>query len=307
VRDLPRRLDGPVPELRTRFGRFALMASCESVLAYIVWRRTEFFFLEALSTTEQIALYSIAFAFVTALMQIPEALKAVLSPAFATLFGARDFERIRRAFGRATRIVLLAALPLTAAGLALGPLAIRIVYGSEYAGTRPVLIIMMVAFPLLPIFAVANAVLIGLDRIRIPVIAAAVAAAIDVTLALVLVPRLDAVGAALANVAAQLAVAIPVLIAAVRLVGGVEWRGGSIARAAVASVFAFVAAALAELVAPNIVGLVAGTIAMAAVFTIAARVLRIVTPEDARWLRDIAGDRWRPVVDRVYKLLAVEG
>src|SRR5439155_25738725 len=91
-----------------------------SVLTFIVWRRSELFFLKRYSTDREIAFYSVAFASVTALTAVSQGLATVISPAIATLFGAGADARIRTAYARGARLLLFFALPLTAVGLALG-------------------------------------------------------------------------------------------------------------------------------------------------------------------------------------------
>ena len=49
------------------------------MLTFVVWRRSELFFLERFSTDTEIALYSIPFGMVMALGMIPLALSGVLS------------------------------------------------------------------------------------------------------------------------------------------------------------------------------------------------------------------------------------
>ena len=90
------------------------------------------FFLARYSTDTEIALYSISFGMVAALGMIPLALSGVLGPALATLYGGGATDRIRSGFGRALRLIVLTSLPLTAAGLSLGPLLLRLAYGDDY-------------------------------------------------------------------------------------------------------------------------------------------------------------------------------
>src|SRR5207237_1159375 len=82
-----------------------------------------------------------------------------------------ESERIRTGFGRALRLMSLATLPLTAAALALGPRAIEVVYGSSYNGAGSALRLLSLGFPLVPLVSVSNALLLGIGRIRAPVVA----------------------------------------------------------------------------------------------------------------------------------------
>ena len=108
----------------------------------VVWRRSEFFFLAYYSSDAQIAYYSIAFAVVNALIRIPSTAASVFAPAAAHLYGAGSHDRIRSGFGRASRLLVLLTLPIVALTLALGPRAITLVWGEDYAPAGDVLLIL---------------------------------------------------------------------------------------------------------------------------------------------------------------------
>ena len=74
----------PAPSLRRRSLRFAAYSSLSGLLYLIVWRRSEFFFLNHYSSDSEIAFYSIAFALVTAVVRLPSAMGQVLAPAVLT-------------------------------------------------------------------------------------------------------------------------------------------------------------------------------------------------------------------------------
>ena len=108
--------------------RFALLTSGGVILSLIVYRRSEFLFLNHYSSDAQIALYSVAFSAVAALLLFPQALVGVALPAMSTLVGESAFERIRSAYGRGLRLLFLISFPITAAAIALGPETLRLIY-----------------------------------------------------------------------------------------------------------------------------------------------------------------------------------
>jgi O-antigen/teichoic acid export membrane protein len=69
------------PELRRRFLVFAGVTTITVLTQFVVWTRSELFVLDRVSTDTQIALYSIAFAIVSGLAQVPEAISRVAMPA----------------------------------------------------------------------------------------------------------------------------------------------------------------------------------------------------------------------------------
>ena len=280
-------------ELRWRAVRWAFVSTFTSVLTFVVWRRSEFLFLNGYSSDEQIAVYSIAFASVVALTKLPEAVGAVISPAFATLSGARQTNRIRSGYGRAIRLILLVSLPLTALATAVGPSAIRLLYGSSYSEAGELLVIMVLALPLLSLVSVSRGVIFGVDRQRNLVMVGAFAAVVNVALDILLIQVYDAIGAALANVGAQSAAAIAYVVVARRSTGPIDWAPGALARNAVAAGAAGAAAWAATAMLPGVAGALAGIALFVTVFCVLAVMLRIMPTRDGPWLESVLAARLR--------------
>src|SRR5262249_19126677 len=139
--------------------RYAAITTVGVVLTLVVWRRSEFFFLNHYSTDDQIGFYSIAFAAAAALVLLPTSIAGVLLPSIATLYGAGELDRIRVAYARGGRLLLVLSLPLFAAGLALGPELLVLVYGSAYEDAGILLVIMLIPVPVLVLGLLARVVL----------------------------------------------------------------------------------------------------------------------------------------------------
>jgi O-antigen/teichoic acid export membrane protein len=289
----------PPGELRRLVLRYALLDSIGVVLTLVVWRRSELFFLERWASDSEIAHYSIPFAMVTALTLLPAALAGALAPAVATLLGAGSLERIRSGYGRAMRLIGLVSLPLTAAGLALGPTLLLLVYGQEYAEGQDVLRIMLIGFPLVATMHASLALLTGLGRILVPTVACGVAAAINIGLDVALIPGGGATGAAIANLGGQVTAAVLVSAYALRAVGGIQMEARALVGAIVASAAGGLAAWAVARPLPDGPGFVLGLAAGVAVFGLVATVLRVIPAADAAWLEEAAGGRLSGVVGRV--------
>lgn len=281
--------DTAAVDLRGAVARAALLLSASEVLSLIVERRSEVFFLVHYSGDVQIALYSIVFSVVSALLQLPYAMAAAIGPAVATLFGAGSLARIRSGYGRAVRLLIIAMLPLTALGLSIGPALLRLVYGSEYRGTRPILLLMMGAFPVMAASAAANALLTGLGKLRELLLARALAAAVDVGLAALLVPAHAAIGAAAANVGAQVVLAVVLLASARRAIGSTRWEVGVLVRASIAATAAGLAAWASVYELGDRAGLPVGLLTASLTFIALALGLKVFAVDDAVWLEATAG------------------
>lgn len=277
--------------LRRNARSYALFASASGVVTFVVWRRSELFFLQHYSADSEMAFYSIAFAVVTALTALPTALGDVVSPAVATLYGAGAGERIQRGYARGARLLLLFSLPVTAAALALGPETLKVIWGSDYSRAGDVFLILVAPLPLIPLINYARAFLTGVGLIRVPLLILVVAGVINIGLDFLFVPRWDSIGAAIANVCAQLAAGVPVLVYTRRKVGRIQWETATLFRAAVVSALAGGVAWAGIWLVGGAAGVVAGLLAGSLAFVVLGALLRILTADDARWLDEAAG--WR--------------
>ena len=287
--------------LRRNARSYALFATGTNVVTFVVWRRSELFFLQHYSDSSEIAFYSIAFAVVTALVALPQSLSDVVSPAVATLFGAGHEERIARGYGRGARLLVLSTLPLTALALAVGPETLKVIWGDNYSRAGTVFLILVAPLPVLPLISFSRAFLTGIGVVRVQLLILAAAAVVNVGLDFVFVPRYDAVGAAIANVCAQLAAGLPILAYTHRRVGRISWEAGALVRTAAASGLGGAVAFAAVYFIGGPAGVVAGLAAGGAVFFALARGLRILPGEDASWLADALGAKLGGRVGRVLR------
>ena len=295
----------PARELSRQVARYAAILSIGVVLTLVVSRRSELFFLAHYSSDEQLALYSIAFAVMTTLLYLPQSLANVITPAFASLYGEGAYDRIRSGFGRALRLLLLLSFPLTAASAAVGPALLVLVFGEEYRDTGAVLLVLITAYPFVPLVSLGEALLHGLGRLRMPLLAMAFAAAVDIALAVLLIPELEAIGAAIANVGGQVALAVPLLAASIRATGRPRLEAGALVRAAVASALAGLAAWAATML-DGLAGVVSGMLVFALVFAALAWALRILPSDDASWLDDAIGSRFGGLLGRAFLACSVK-
>jgi O-antigen/teichoic acid export membrane protein len=302
------RLPGRAPaarDVRRRAGRFASISTVTVLLYLVVFRRSEFVFLEAFSTDAEIGLYSISFAAVNALTKLPDTVAIVIAPAFATLLGAGHWDRIRSGYSRMARLLPLATFPLTALALALGPELVNMVYGDEYSGVGPVLMVMLVTLPIVSYAAVCEATLLALERQRPIVVGLTVGTGVNIVLNLLLVPPFDAVGAGVANGIAQVTATVPMYVVAGRLAGPIAWDARSLAVMTAASIAMGGVAYGAVAGLGGVPGVVAGALAGSAAFLAVGALLKALTREDAEWIERATDARLGGVVGRLARAMAV--
>lgn len=269
--------------------RFSAYWTAGQFVYLIVWRRSEFFFLNHYSPNSQIAFYSIAFALVAALVRIPAAMGQVLAPAVATLLGAGAHDRIRTGFSRALRLLLLTTMPIAAAAAALGPEAIRLIWGRSYEGAVAPFLIMVATSLVTPLTVLGESLVAGLGHVGVPLLANAAAAAVDVGLALLLIPSHAAVGAAITNSVAQIAAGLPLIVYGARVAGPIRWEAGALVRMATVSGIAGVIAWALVRTVGGIGGLVTGLLVGFAAFVALGSFVRVLTRDDGAWLAGVLG------------------
>jgi O-antigen/teichoic acid export membrane protein len=140
---------------------------------------------------------------------------------------------------------------------------------------------------------------IGLGKIRFPLVVGTVSAALNIGLDFALIPHHAAIGAAVANGCAQGATALATIVYGARLAGPVRWEAGALLRAVVASAAAGAAAWGALEVVGGAAGVVIGLVAGTATFVALAVALRILSRDDAGWLERTFGGRIGVVARRL--------
>jgi O-antigen/teichoic acid export membrane protein len=289
-----------VPDpLRREVVRYAIMLGGAMVITLIVWRRSEFFFLDHYVADGEIAQYSIAFAAVAALTQLPWALSFVAMPAVATLDGARSDERIRGGVSRALRLAGGLALPVTAAAFAGGPVLIEGVFSEKFHEAGVILRIMVLSFPPICLVLVAMGILAGLGRQRFPLVIGTIGAALNLLLALALIPTFAARGAAVSSLTAQLVTGLPILLYLSTILGPIAWGWRRQANMLAASIVGYLAMYATMRAIPGGLGLGPGVLAGLAGLLLTAQVLPIVAAEDARWALGLTRGRGERLIARI--------
>jgi O-antigen/teichoic acid export membrane protein len=187
---------------------YLLPLSIVAVLDVIVWDRSEVFFLGLYASSEDIAFYSLAFGLANRIMIIPAIAVGALLPAFSALHGSGDPEEFVRLYRSVLRYVALVGAPLAAMVAALAPSLVVWLYGNAYLPAAPLVGVLAAVALLSALRQVAWAALRGVGDRRCALTATAVAAAINIGLAALLIPRWGTVGAVVANAAAQVTASV---------------------------------------------------------------------------------------------------
>jgi O-antigen/teichoic acid export membrane protein len=275
---------------RSEMLRYARGVSGLVVLDAVVWQRTEVAFLQWLASPAEVAFYALAFGVAAQVARIPYQASLVLFPSFPALVGGGRGAELAALHATAMRYLVLLGAPL-AIGLAVtAPSLVHLLWGEAYAPAGLVLAVLalgsLVAFAAGASPAVLHAVKQQDRLLRQGLLAAAV----DLVLAVALVSIAGALGAALANVAAQGLGSVLAIRAAVRAAGG-GVPAGALVRIVVAAALMGGAALVPIVTLGGGAGLAAAIVVGAAAYPLALRALHALMAEDL--------DRLRVLVERL--------
>ncbi len=168
---------------------FALFAIFQRLYVYL-----DTVFLSKLAGDYYVGLYQIAFKIIFALQFLPMAFMASLYPAFAT-YWKQNREQLVVSFERAINYLIIISLPISVGIIVLADKIISVFkagYGEAILPLRLIMIALIFIFINFPIGALLNAC----DRQKINTRNMGLALAISIILNLILIPKAQAVGAA---------------------------------------------------------------------------------------------------------------
>ena len=129
----------PLPEdLRKRIFAFCCQSTVLLLISFIVWDRSELFFLKQFSTISEVAYYSLAFNIALQLTVLPQVFANAAGATMMTQYG-RDPSLVGRITSTTVRYIAFLALPLMLTTAALSSPLLRVLYGEKYVSAIPAL------------------------------------------------------------------------------------------------------------------------------------------------------------------------
>ncbi len=255
------------------FWRFALPAGAYTLLSSLVVSRTEVVALTWLSDAASVGLFALAFGLAGHLFAPAQ---AVIGPLVPAISGLREVHAasVSAAFGRSVRGTSTVVALLMGVGLPVVALLVPAFYGPSYEGVPPILIALGVANGFLIVGAPVGAfVMARLSGFKV-FAASLVALAVDVALALTLIPVWGVWGAVVANVCAAATQMMLLLVSEVRALG-LTW--GAVLRDALPALVGAVVAVGSWLVARESPSVLVATVVTAVLgFAAVVVVLRLL-------------------------------
>lgn len=189
-----------------------------SGLSATVLARFDIILLSRLASPEAVGLYSAAGRLVTLSTFVPQALANSVFPVLSAAM-LSDATLARRVYTTATKYLLLLALPLGTIAAVAGQPLLTLAFGSAYAAAAPILSIAIWSSAAVYVGITAGNMIVAAGRQRLSLALNAGAAALNVLLNILLIPRFGAAGAAVAAMLTAMVLCLASLFVANRIVG----------------------------------------------------------------------------------------
>ncbi len=267
------------PDLRRRMQSFALQSLFGMLLTLVVWDRSEVLLLKHFSSDiRQIAFYSVAFSLAERLLVLPSVLASGTGASMFVQYG-RDRTRLPALTAASARYLGLTSIPLHIIATSLAGAALLTMYGQKYAGAVTV----AMAAPLLcsakAFLSPVQTMFETLERQSYFIAATLAASVIDVAVAIALIPKYGALGAAIGSGVAQMICVGALWFMAIRRFN-VHLPWNFFGKVAVISTLASAIGYLCVIRTPPLVGLILGGVLSTVTFLVLAGVTRIFEEED---------------------------
>jgi O-antigen/teichoic acid export membrane protein len=194
----------PLPqELRTRMLGFSGQSSVLLLLNMVVWERSDVLFLKLLNhDIRQVAFFSVPFSLVERASMAPQVIANAIAVSVFAEYG-RDKQRMVRMAEIAFKYVLALSVPILFGLASLSNGVISLLYGAQYAPAAGVLTVVAFLAVAKCVFLPIRTLHAAVDNLKPVLWVTCIGGAIDIVLDVALIPRFGALGAAIANGAAQ--------------------------------------------------------------------------------------------------------
>jgi O-antigen/teichoic acid export membrane protein len=225
--------------------KFSLSFSYIALLEYILWDKSEVFFLQRLSTYEQIAFYTLAFAAAAKLIIVAQSFADTMLPIAARTFSHSSMTGLAAMFFDANRMMLLVLVPLSAAAAILAKPFLLLFCGKQFGPAVGPLEVLLAGIPIASLSSVGWAVIAAANHESYLAKGMTTGAVVSIVADFFLIRHYGALGAAIATTVAQIFVAVLFLWLAVKVTRS-RFPWGTLWRSYVGSGLAFAPAFLAR-------------------------------------------------------------
>ena len=200
------RFKTPFPkDFKKRLFKYNWQVAVIAIVDAIVWQKSEVFFLGKMSTQAEVAFYTLSYNLSSwTIGFLPNILYAVLFPRISEFYGMNDRNSIERIYLTSTRYLMILCVPILFIGIGLSKNLVSVIYGSSYMPMTLPLNILFIATCYTAVCGPTSLVIYAMERQDIILKVAIFTTFINIALDFMLIPKLGAIGAAIANSVAQI-------------------------------------------------------------------------------------------------------
>jgi O-antigen/teichoic acid export membrane protein len=291
-----------IPEVR-HYQRFAWAAN---VCNIFVWSRIEIFLLQYFWGPREVGLFSIALALSALASQGPMLMTGSFLPLLSERHGKGDHAGLQRAFSGGTRLLAMFAFPACMGMVAILPIVVEIIYGSQFAPAVPAAMMVCAAAAISVTAVIGTHLVSALARSDFIFYTSLLGAFLSVIVGLSIIPPLGLVGAAIARSTTQIImICIGVWFIVTRL--RFAYPFAELLRILLATLPATGTAYLAAQLVGGPIGMVAAAVLFIPVYLVGLRVFSALSPSDADLLQALNQKLPRLPARAVHHLLLAIG
>jgi O-antigen/teichoic acid export membrane protein len=291
-------------KLARRMTRFAMQSITTLALALVVWNRSEVFLLKLLcGDIRQVAFYSVAFSLAERLLIGSGVFGWSASTTIFAQYG-RDDRGLAGIASSSFRYLALTSIPLHCIATGLAAPALVLLYGNKYLGAAAVVTLAPLLCMPKAFLGPVQSLLQCTERQNLVIAATIVAGVVDIGIAWYLIPTYGAVGACLANGAAQVIAIGGMWGVAIRLYR-VHLPWVQLTKITLISVIAALFAYSVSLRCTPLLGILLGGTGSVLIVLGLLRTMRVLEPEDHERFKVLARMLPKPLAASVDKCMAL--
>lgn len=187
-----------------RIKKYAAYMYINIVWQQVVWTKSEYFFLGIYCGAKEIAMYGLAYSLVNMGNMIFSPVMTVLNNYFSELVAKKEEELLKNIIIKVTKYFTIVLLLILTYAYAFSGYIIKFIYSSKYDEVVVLFLIMFTGFVISQIVNVSASIPFLYEKQKWIIYLGIVSGVINVVLDIVLIPKIGAKGAAIANVLSQL-------------------------------------------------------------------------------------------------------
>lgn len=188
---------------KNRIIKYAKYMYINIIWQQVVWTRSEYFFLGIYCSAKEIAMYGLSYSLVNMVSMIFSPIMNVINNYFSELVAKKEENLLKNIINKITKYFAILLLLILTYAYAFSGWLIKLLYSDKYDGVGVIFLIMLTGFVIMQILGVGASIPSYYEKQKIINNIGILSAIINIVLAMILIPKFGAKGAAIANTSSQ--------------------------------------------------------------------------------------------------------